>query len=280
MSYKFILITILVVSSVNLSSASSDFQLILDYDITENNETAIIKLESVVTDQSSPSSFVPLLYDIYYQNGSLWFSYADITDINGFSWLEFNVTSSLRGSILLANVFGNSLQESINGSIEIKIPQIIITSTPPIPPEPSLDPLILLMYLIILVSLIFTIHIILVNRRFRNNPDLESTYIPNKILKKKSSYFEGINVFKRVTWAFIVYKIYMRSIIKKDEGIDKFATKSKTNAIVSDPEIIRLDGVGEVRNCCYQTARIGEGYCICGRAISVELKDYISSLNK
>lgn len=270
----------LCVSSINLSSASNNIQINFDYNINETNEHVIVNLESFVTKLSTPFSYLPLVYDIYYQNNSLWFSFADITDINGYSKLDFNVSSSLRGSALIANIVGNSLQESFNKSIIIEIPSIIITLPPPVPPEPSLDPLIMLLYAIVIITLIFSIHLILVNIRFLKNPDLESTFIPNEVLKRKSSYFEGINLFKRISWAFIVYKIYMQSIFKKGKGIDKFASKDEGKAFVSDPEIVKLEGVGEVRNCCYQTARIGEGYCICGRAISVELKDYISRLNR
>ena len=38
-----------------------------------------------------------------------------------------------------------------------------------------------------------------------------------------------------------------------------------------------LKGYGKVRICCYNAARVGDVYCLCGRAISQELRDLFNT---
>ena len=44
-----------------------------------------------------------------------------------------------------------------------------------------------------------------------------------------------------------------------------------------DPQTVLVTGYGQVRPCCYNAARLGDMYCMCGRGIPDNLRNYFNS---
>ena len=59
-----------------------------------------------------------------------------------------------------------------------------------------------------------------------------------------------------------------KRIIPNGYILRKFNKKGKSNFYV--------EGVGNIPICCNQTARLGEAYCKCGRAVPLKLRKYYS----
>lgn len=51
------------------------------------------------------------------------------------------------------------------------------------------------------------------------------------------------------------------------------ASSKPDNPMINE---IHITGIGNVPICCNQTARLGEAYCQCGRAVSKKLLNYYS----
>jgi len=68
-----------------------------------------------------------------------------------------------------------------------------------------------------------------------------------------------------------------------DEHVNDFTYRHVKNALstphVSESGMIYLKQLDkQIKVCCFQTARLGERYCYCGRAVSQEVLDVVESM--
>ena len=97
-----------------------------------------------------------------------------------------------------------------------------------------------------------------------------------------------------VTWIWLSFLLIVIYFIKlfftkppkfiTNVTANRFRTNTRTNTFdtlskkIHIADEIFLDGIGIVPICCNQTARLGEAYCQCGRAVSKKLLKYYSVL--
>lgn len=107
--------------------------------------------------------------------------------------------------------------------------------------------------------------------------------VGNYVISAPNLFFGiGAIILGIVAWLLVMNGLWRIRLFFWEEpiptrGYDRVYYSEPTPLTTENMDMIRIDGYPHrVRACCYQTARLNEGYCVCGRAVDPDLAGLVT----
>ncbi|OLS19158.1 MAG: hypothetical protein HeimC2_42430 [Candidatus Heimdallarchaeota archaeon LC_2] len=215
-----------------------------------------------VTQNNNPEVNMPILFDYHFSNNSMWFSMVRSTDSMGYAYSSIRIPDTIKGEELTVKISSDSVFSFLTMQQIVNIPAEFIETTgnqtSSISSETSTssdaknnsdqwidfnDVFVVILFGVILLS-----------------------------LNKFTTYWRNREGFTKISNRSFLYLKFSDLKSKIRNGYDNLRNKQPNDKF--EENLITVPGVGDVKPCCYNAARVKDTYCMCGRAIPDTLIKY------